>query len=104
MFYADGVILDGENDVDRIYHPFFPENRSSVKGLRSETILTKVMGGGKRIAKWNIADSAAMAQRRLKALSPEHKRFENPHVFKVGVSQRLMELRSRLIDEFQKKI
>ena len=104
MFYADGIALEGEQNVNKIYHPFFPENRSSVRGLRSENILMKVMEDGKRLEKWTIADSSSMARKRLAALSPEHKRFENPHVFKVGISDGLLELRSMLVDQFHKAL
>ncbi|HLE32303.1 MAG TPA: nicotinate phosphoribosyltransferase [Bacteroidota bacterium] len=104
MFYADGVILEGEKNVETIYHPFFPENRSNVRGLKSEGILLKVMEGGKRLAEWTIEDSSSTVRKRLAALSPEHKRFENPHVYKVGISGGLLELRSTLVDEFHKKM
>ena len=104
MFYADGIMLEDEREVDMIYHPFFTENRSSVRGLRAENILTKVMEDGKRLRKWTIADSSSMARKRLAALSAEHKRFENPHVFKVGITDGLLELRSSLIDQFHKTL
>lgn len=104
MFYADGIILEDESKVETIYHPFFPENRSSVRGLRSEGLLRKVMENGRRIETWTIADSSSVARERLALLSAEHKRFENPHVYKVGISGKLLELRSSLVDEFHKTL
>jgi nicotinate phosphoribosyltransferase len=104
MFYADGIALEGETKVETIYHPFFPENRSSVRGLRSEVLLRKVMENGKRLEQWTIAESSSIAHKRLAALSAEHKRFENPHVYKVGISGGLLDLRSSLVDEFHKTL
>ena len=104
MFYADGIALEGEQKVETIYHPFFPENRSSVRGLRSENLLLKVMEDGKRLEKWTIVESSSTARRRLLALSAEHKQFENPHVYKVGISGGLLDLRSTLVDEFHKTL
>ncbi len=104
LFYADGISLMEEEKIDRIYHPYFAENRSTVKGLRSEPMLISVMDAGKRTSVWTIKDSAATVQARLASLSPEHKRFENPHVYKVGISQRLLELRSRLVDSFHETL
>jgi nicotinate phosphoribosyltransferase len=36
------------------------------------------------------------SQSRLACLPEEHKRFMNPHTFKVGISRKLLELRERL--------
>ncbi|HRO73178.1 MAG TPA: hypothetical protein PK611_05875, partial [Saprospiraceae bacterium] len=41
--------------------------------------------------------SAKYAREQLRKLYPEHKRFENPHIYKVGISQALMELRDSVI-------
>jgi nicotinate phosphoribosyltransferase len=47
---------------------------------------------------------ARFAAERLAHLSPEHKRFEFPHVYKVGVSARLLNLRSALYESLQQNI
>jgi len=101
-FYADAVVLEEETNVEWIYHPFFPENRSTVKNTVMEPVLHEVMRKGKTKIQTTIADSARLARERLSKLSPEHKRFENPHVYKVGISKKLMQLRSQLVDEFHK--
>jgi nicotinate phosphoribosyltransferase len=40
---------------------------------------------------------------RLRQLPDEHKRFENPSIYKVGISKKLLDLRSGIIDEIREK-
>lgn len=104
VFYADGIALDDEKAFDSIFHPLFPENRSSVKQYSHHPLLRKAMERGKPLMTPTIIESAQYAKERLEMLSAEHKRFENPHVYKVGISEKLMNLRSHVIDEFQKTL
>jgi len=101
FFYADGVLLEGEKNTEYIYHPSFPEKKSRVAHCFPESILYKVMEGGKTVTKLSVGEAAAYAKERLAKLSPERKRFENPHVYKVGVSQKLMELRNQIVQQYQ---
>jgi nicotinate phosphoribosyltransferase len=41
-------------------------------------------------------ESAEYASAQFKKLNPEHKRFDNPHIYKVGISKKLMDLRDQL--------
>jgi nicotinate phosphoribosyltransferase len=97
FFYADGILLDGERAAEFIFHPLFPEQKSRVAHCFPEGILFKVMEDGKKIIHQTVKEAAAYAKERLAKLSPERKRFENPHTYKVGTSQKLMELRTQLI-------
>ena len=40
---------------------------------------------------------AAFSKKQLAALPEEFKRFDNPHIYKVGISNQLKEERDRLI-------
>lgn len=102
-FYADAVALEDEQAPENIFHPFFPEQHSSLKHCATEPIMHKVMENGKALVKHTPAESAAYARERLEHLAPEHKRFEYPHIYKVGITQSLMNLRAKLVDEFQKQ-
>jgi nicotinate phosphoribosyltransferase len=62
-----------------------------------------VMVRGVAAIKSTPRESAAYAQERLTHLAPEHKRFEFPHIYKVGISQELLNLRARLVEGFQKR-
>ena len=101
FFYADGVLLEDEKSIEYIHHPHFPEQKSRVAHCFPESLLFKVMEEGKRLVSLNVQEAAAYAKERLTKLSPERKRFENPHIYKVGMSQKLMETRNHLIQKYQ---
>jgi nicotinate phosphoribosyltransferase len=97
LFYADGIQLDELNCPSRIYHPHFPEKSTKVADFKQEDILGQVMDKGKRINNNRpIKSIAEYVQKRLKQLPDENKRFEYPHIYKVGVGKDLMELRNQL--------
>ncbi len=102
FFYADGILLEEEKAIETIQHPSFPEQKSRVAHCFPEAILYKVMEGGKTLTKLTVEEAAAYAKQRLSKLSPERKRFENPHTYKVGVSPKLLELRNQLVQEHSK--
>jgi nicotinate phosphoribosyltransferase len=43
-------------------------------------------------------ESAEYCKEQLLKLNPEYKRFDNPHVYKVGISRELKSLRDQLIE------
>jgi nicotinate phosphoribosyltransferase len=102
FFYADGILLEDEKSIEYIHHPSSPGQKSRVAHCFPESILFKVMEGGKSAPQPTAQEAAAYARERLAKLSPERKRFENPHVYKVGLSQKLVELRDELIRQYQK--
>ena len=100
VFYADGVMLESESAITQISHPFFPEQHSSLQHCSNEPLLEKVMEQGKRTAKPVIPQEAAeYARTRLARLSAEHRRFENPHTYKVGISNGLRDLRAKIFND-----
>jgi nicotinate phosphoribosyltransferase len=101
LFYADAITLEQEPPPEHIVHPFFPEQKSSLKHCTSEPLMQKVMIGGKTVAKSTPQESALYAKERLTHLAPEHMRFEFPHIYKVGISHNLLALRAKLVEEFQ---
>jgi nicotinate phosphoribosyltransferase len=105
MFYSDGIVLSTESSVDNIVHPFFSAQHSRVDGMHFEEVMKPVVVEG-RLAHplATVNECAAYARERLSHLSAEHKRFENPHTYKVGVSVKLLDLRSHLYDAISKKI
>ncbi len=98
MMYCDAILLENEKKVDRIYHPLYPEKNSSLEGLDYYPLLQLMMQDGKIVSALPSTEtSAKYAREQLRKLYPEHKRFENPHIYKVGISQALMELRDSVI-------
>lgn len=104
MFYADGILLDGESKVKNIFHPYFPKQKSDVEHYANEPLLQVVMENGRVRVRQTPQDGARYARERLARLAPEHKRFEFPHIYKVGISQDLMTLRSELVDQIQRQM
>jgi nicotinate phosphoribosyltransferase len=99
-FYADAVVLEEEGELDRMIHPFLPLKQLSLKGLKKELLLQPVMKHGKQVMKtlspYEIAD---YSRHRFSLLPDEHKRFEFPHIYKVGISHALMKLRDDMVEE-----
>lgn len=100
-FYGDGILLsDEENDIPHLIHPQHPSKHFDTQNLHAEALLQPVMDHGE--IKNNTATTeeiAAYTQERLQKLTFDHKRFENPHIYKVGISKKLKELRDKLTQQ-----
>jgi nicotinate phosphoribosyltransferase len=98
-FYADGITLAGEGAINKIHHPNQPEKSAEISLLKRESLISKVMSKGQVIdGNKSVSDISTYAKDRLQLLPEEHKRFINPHIYKVGVSRKLLDLRSDLIN------
>ncbi len=104
-FFADGICLKDEDDCSVIHHPFKPEKYTDITGLRCEELLQPVMVNGQVVmARKSVQEIADHAAKRQSMLPDEHKRLEFPHIYKVGISKMLMELRSSIVTEINEKI
>lgn len=100
QFCADGIMLkdEKEENVDTIYNPQYVDKKSLVKGLKSESIISKVFENGSTIdKKKTIAEISDYRKLRVAQLPEEFHRFDYPHLYKVGLSKRLFNLRAELI-------
>lgn len=87
FFRADAVHLASDDAPREMRHPWDSGKKMSLEGLESEPLLTEVFSGGQRTSEpRSITEIAAYVKERLAQLPPEHQRFENPHVYKVGLS------------------
>lgn len=103
-FYADAVALADETEFDRIYHPFRPEKSTEINKYKKELLLNHVIRGGNSVSEnRSVKTIAEYSKTRMKQLPDEHKRFEFPHIYKVGITQKLMDLRSQLVNDIKKK-
>ncbi|HLF20376.1 MAG TPA: nicotinate phosphoribosyltransferase [Bacteroidota bacterium] len=103
-FYADGVALEPETSVDNIVHPFLSGQRSIVKEYKCEQLFSVVMKEGRSASDgFSPQNSAQYAKERLSRLAPEHKRFEFPHTYKVGISPEVLNLRSKLMEDLKQR-
>ncbi|MEG8946481.1 nicotinate phosphoribosyltransferase [Rosettibacter firmus] len=100
-FYADCIALNDEDEIDIMHHPFDIYKQCNLTGLKKELLISKVYESGKVLM--NIKSTKEIAEftnYRFSLLPEEHKRFEYPHVYKVGISTKLKNLR----DEFIRKM
>jgi nicotinate phosphoribosyltransferase len=98
-FYADGISLNHEDEFSVIEHPHFPIKKTKVNDLDSSPLMERVMRNGKlEIDIPSTQESAEYCKEQLLKLNPEYKRFDNPHVYKVGISRELKSLRDQLIE------
>ncbi len=99
---ADAVALTGEKIIDKIHHPSEPEKNMTVGNLKKEPLLNLVMENGKRtFEKRPLDEIAAYCSERLSKLPQEYKRFKYPHIYKIGISEKLKTERDNLIKEWK---
>ncbi|MCP9199404.1 nicotinate phosphoribosyltransferase [Gramella sp. GC03-9] len=95
---ADAIGLDSEEMVEEMFHPHEPYKSLKIGQFQQEGLLRKVMENGKMlIEKRSLEEIADYSKSRLAELPLEYKRFNNPHIYKVGISSRLQEEREKLI-------
>jgi nicotinate phosphoribosyltransferase len=98
-FFRDAVALETEKpeEINVIYHPVYPEINTNVKGLTFEKLLTEIVTGGKIVPKKESPiEIHKFLEERADLLPDEHKRFISPHLYKTGISEKLMETRNTL--------
>lgn len=99
MFYgADAVAISSEAHVEQMEHPFDTTKSLNLNRFEHEPLLHKVMENGKKVnAPRTVAEIAAYSKSRLEKLPEEYKRFQNPHIYKIGLSSKLKQERDRLV-------
>jgi nicotinate phosphoribosyltransferase len=102
-FYgADAVGLAEEKEIDLIYHPLEADKSFSIQNFRQEPLLRPVMAKGEPLGEAPaLASIAEYAQKRLAQLPDEFKRFQYPHLYKIGISTRLREERDTLMEKYK---
>jgi nicotinate phosphoribosyltransferase len=101
---ADAVALDGENAPGVMHHPYEPDKALDLRAYNHEPLLQPVMRDGKTldtVGALSLKDISRFSQDRLKLLPLEYKRFYNPHLYKVGVGDRLLEERNGLRKKYK---
>lgn len=100
MFYgADVIVLTSEEKVTKMVHPFDHTKSLALNRFQQEPLLEKVMEGGQRLfAQKSVSEISQYSKSRLALLPTEFKRFQNPHIYKVGLSPKLKEERDKMIE------
>ena len=101
-FMADAIALEKDSIPAKMIHPYDIEKSMSLDTKMAVPLLNQVMENGKSLLEnYEPKDVAYFVQKRLKQLPEEHKRFNNPHLYKVGISEPLHQLRSDLRKKYK---
>ncbi len=103
-FYRDGILCSDENpeDIDTIFHPVYPEKNTEIASLKQQILTQKVVDNGTvLLKKINPQNIHKYLEERAQLLPAEHKRFISPHLYKVGISKKLMETRNTLVKKLK---
>lgn len=98
LFYADAIVLDKETDPERMINPFEKHKSLYLKDFQCEELHHTAMKDGEILSPEETPLQINKRLRtRLNLLPVEHQRFDYPHIYKVGISERLMNLRDDLL-------
>lgn len=105
FFYGDAIVLNDEQEVTRVFHPIEPDQSFDGSRFNKIFIHRKIMEKGKVINQLKTpVEASKYRSEQLKKLPGEHRRFENPHIYKVGLSEKLHNLRAGIIKEIKSRI
>ncbi len=103
-FYRDAILLADENpnEAEYIFHPIYPERSTKIISLQKEPLLQLVVKKGDIISEQkNTEEIHQYLVKRAALLPEEHQRFISPHIYKVGISEKLMETRNTLAKQLK---
>ncbi|MGM0497823.1 MAG: nicotinate phosphoribosyltransferase [Bacteroidota bacterium] len=98
FFYADCIQFFQDNETKIMHHPYKKGVKCSLKDMEKENLFTTHVKDGEIINKSDdIQQISNYRRKRLKNLPIEHRRFEKPHIYKVGLSEKLNNYRNTLV-------
>lgn len=101
---ADAVTLRNEAEVYKMNHPFEASKSLTFSDCTCEPLLSTVMENGKRTyPPKTLEDIKTYSRKRLAEFSEEFQRFENPHIYKIGISDELLKEREDLRNHYKNK-
>jgi nicotinate phosphoribosyltransferase len=104
-FFRDGILLAKEENADKIYHPFHRDKNTEVSNYTVEELTQKVMENGEILIESKTpGEINAYLKQRFSQLPDEHKRFISPHIYKVGISENLLDLRDNMLKNIRERI
>src|SRR5690606_3242839 len=103
MFYgAEAVAIFNEENVERMEHSFDSTKSLELSHFEHEPLLQKVMENGKKVLPARtVSEIAAYSKLQLEKPPEEYKRFQNPHIYKIGLSTKLKEARNNIVLKYK---
>lgn len=105
---ADLITLFDEN-IDEtkpleIFHPIYTWKRTTYNNYILRPMLNKIFENGKLVYDLpDIEDIKKYCKKEVESLWDEFKRFENPHIYKVDLSENLWNLKQKMLNDTVKK-
>lgn len=101
LFYgADAIAIFDEEHLTEMTHAYDASKSLNLTGYTHEPLLQKVMENGKKVnPSRSVQEIAEYSKTRLAKLPEEYKRFQNPHIYKIGLSTQLKQERDKLVDK-----
>lgn len=97
---ADIITVADEKAPMKMFHPFDPLKTLSLENYQKEPLLQLVMENGERTsAPQSLNEIKTFSEERLAKLPMEYKRFFNPHIYKIGLSELLKQERDKILKE-----
>ncbi len=92
---------------DRVHHPTdMLKSTTLPDDITVESLHHTLIENGKKVRgideKMSLSKSQARCQQQLERLDHSHKRFLNPHIYKVSLTEKLFDLKVRLIKRHRK--
>lgn len=101
-FVGDAVCRADEPEPKMMAHPFIEYKQMSLTDYRQESLLSTVMTDGEIVGSLpTLEEIRTYSTSRLKQLDPSYRRFDNPHIYKVGITPRLKQLRDELLTQIE---
>lgn len=97
-------VIDDSGDYE-IFHPVYTWKRKNVTYFRARPLLVRIFEAGNL-----VYDVPSLEERReycaaeVESLWDEYKRFDNPHIYKVDLSQRLWDLKNELLEKAHREV
>jgi len=113
QYEADVMIHDSqlEESKERLiytfYDPSYRHLNTMVSGVSTRLLQVKVMEKGEIIYDGPLSETMKIREHTLKNISmlhDGHKRLENPHTYRIGLSKTLFDLRESMISELKSEI
>lgn len=97
---ADVIALQDETNIRGMIHPVDITKSMTFENLKLTPLLNPVMKKGNRVSNSKtVSEISAFSTNRFAELPLEFKRFNYPHIYKVGISYNLRDERNELIQQ-----
>ncbi len=101
LIVVRGEVID-ESEPLTIFHPKETWKRTTFTDYRVRPLTQQILRGGELVRPLpSLAEICTYAEQEKESFWDEYKRPDNPHVYKVDLSQKLFDIKNKLISEIR---